>query len=111
MPVLGLAQTWSGYLVDAKCYQAEENNVNPFDPNFDANHNRGVEVEMCRPNAKTKSFAVVQTDGRSFRLDAAGNAKALDLVKSAVAKSGLRVSVSGPMHKDTVTVDSISPVK
>jgi len=50
---------------------------------------------------------VVQQNGEMFKLDAAGNAKAAELVRDAAKKSRLHVTVTGEMSKDTVRVDSI----
>ena len=102
------AETWTGYLVDAKCYASQERNVNPFDSNFNTNHDRGYEVRVCRPSAKTSTFAVVDPDGVSFELDSAGNQKAAELVRQTGKKSVFGVTVTGELHKDTVSVDSIS---
>jgi hypothetical protein len=102
------AETWKGYLVDARCYSSQERNVNPFDPNFNTNHDRGYEVRVCRPSAKTRSFAVVDFDGVSFELDPSGNGKAADLIRQAPKESVISVTLTGEKHKDTVRVDSIS---
>jgi hypothetical protein len=105
------AESWTGDLVDSKCYASEENNVNPFDPPNNVNHDRGYEIRVCRPNARTKAFTVVNSDGQSVQLDASGNVKATDLVRQADRKSRLLVTVTGEKQKDTVRVDSISLAK
>ena len=105
------AGTWSGVLLDSKCFTIEENNVNPFDGNFEVNHDRNSEIHTCRPNAHTKSFIVLEQDGESFKLDPTGNAKAADLVQTAGKRSEFVVAVTGEMSKDTVKVDSISILK
>jgi hypothetical protein len=102
------SETWSGYLVDSKCYASQERNVNPFDSNFNTNHDRGYEIRVCQPNAKTKSFTVVDSDGVSFELDPSGNEKAANLIRQAPKKPVISVTVTGKKHEDTVAVDSIS---
>jgi hypothetical protein len=62
---------------------------------------------MCRPNARTKSFAVVDEGWRVLKLDSDGNAKASDLVRN--RKSVWGVKVTGEKTKDVITVESISP--
>src|SRR5579872_7399315 len=79
-PCLAEAVTWSGYLVDAKCYQIEEENVNPTDTMMNVDRDRDLEIRMCMPNAKTTTFAVVESSGLNFKLDPAGNTKAAALV-------------------------------
>jgi hypothetical protein len=105
------AGTWTGFLVDSDCYARQERNVNPFDSNFETNHDRGFSVIACRPTAKTKLFAVVDSDGQSVNLDAPGNANAVDLVKRAGSPSTLTVTVTGQKHDKTFAVDTISITK
>ena len=102
------AETWSGYLVDARCYASQERNVNPFDGNFNTNHNRGYEIRVCRPSTKTKSFVVVNSDGSSFELAPSGNAKAAALIQRAPKEPDIAVTVTGEKHKEGVTADSIT---
>ena len=105
---LSFGATWSGALVDSKCYDAEQRNVNPTDTltNVDRDGNR--EIRYCSPSAKTKLFAVVQSDGPSLKLDSAGNAKAAELVRNIGKKSPLAVAITGEINRDTIKVDSIS---
>jgi len=106
-----LAESWTGYLVDARCYASEERNVNPFAASFDANHDRGYQIRVCRPKVGTRKFAVVDSNGQSFQLDPSGNAKAADFVRRIGEKRLLNVTVTGQRHEQTVTVESISLAK
>jgi len=114
---LSFAGSWSGFLVDSKCYESEQSNINPFDGSTYVDYDRALQIRTCRPTAHTKSFALVkQEDGVSVKLDPAGNAKAADLVRQAGKKSHDKksyfvVTVTGEMSKDTVKVDSISRVR
>ena len=108
LAVFLLAETWNGYLVDAGCFASQERNVNPFDGNFNTNHDRGYEVRVCRPSATTRSFTLVGSDGAVFELDSAGNQKAAELVRQTGRQQVFSVTVTGEKHKDTVTLDSIS---
>lgn len=103
----GFAGTWPGFLVDSNCYRNEERNINPTDT-VPADRDRGDEVRYCRPNAKTKSFAFVDRDGRSFKLDAAGDAEAAKLVPAGGKQGLFSVSVTGEKNGNTIQVDSIS---
>ena len=72
-----------------------------------------LEIRLCSPGAKTKSFAVVLTDGSNLKLDAAGNAKATELIlendkKENGKKTPATVFVTGETSKDAIKVDSIS---
>jgi hypothetical protein len=105
------AASWPGVLVDAKCYQAEQRNVNPTDTLTNVDRDGNLELRYCSPGAKTKSYAIVQQDGTSFNLDAAGNAEAAGLVRKRGQKSLMEVAVTGEKRKATIQVDSISPAK
>jgi hypothetical protein len=108
---LSFAATWSGVLVDSKCYDAEQRNVNPTDTltNVDRDGNR--EIRYCSPNAKTKSFALVQSDGPSLKLDSAGDAKAAELIPKTSKKFRLNVAVTGEVSSNIIKVDSIAIAK
>ncbi len=107
-PILSFAGSWSGVLVNSKCYGAEERNVNPTDTLTNVDRDRNMELRYCSPNAKTKSFAVVQADGARLRFDSAGNAKAAELVSKTGKKSLLVVAVTGELQGKIIRVDSIS---
>jgi len=101
------AESWSGVLVDSKCFDSMERNVNSTDTLTNVDRDTNLEIRYCAPNAKTKSFAVVPPEGMSFRLDPAGNAEAAQLVRKAGKKSRFAVAVTGTIAKGTVKVDSI----
>jgi hypothetical protein len=105
---LGFAGNWSGSLVDSKCYASEERNVNPTDTLTNVDRDRNEEIRFCSPSSKTKSFAVVQSDGQSVNLDSAGDAKASDLVPKTGKRHFLRVVITGEMIGKVIKVDSIS---
>jgi hypothetical protein len=100
---------WSGFLVNSGCYEALERNTNPWDTSTYVDRDRDREVRYCSPNLKTKSFTLVDHDGLSHKLDAAGNAKAADAVRQIGKKVPFKVKIAGEQDKDTIRVDSISP--
>ena len=105
---LSLAGSWSGTLVDSKCFDSEERNVNPTDTLTHVDRDQNQELRYCSANPKTRSFAVVQPDGLSFKLDPAGNTKAAEIVRKVGKKSRLAVTITGEMDRNTIRVDSIS---
>jgi hypothetical protein len=107
-PAAGMAQSWSGLLVDSKCYDAEERSVNPNDRLTHVERDQNLEIRMCAPKTNTKSFAVVEHGEDSFKLDAAGNARVSELLKETGKKSFHEVTVVGEMENNTPVVDSIS---
>lgn len=106
--VLSFAGSWSGNLVDSKCYANEERNVNPTDTLTSVDRDGNLEIRYCSPNKKTKSFALVQPDGQSFIFDTVGNAKAAELVRKIGKKSPLGVVIRGEMAGKMIQVASIS---
>lgn len=106
--VSGFAATWSGSLVDSKCFAASERNVNPTDTMTAVDRDQNQEIRYCTAGSKTKSFAVVDSNGLSFALDPGGNAKAAEFVRSVGRKSRIAVVVTGELTNRTITVDSIS---
>lgn len=108
MTPLGFAESWSGSLVNLKCYSALQRNVNPHDTLTAVDRDRASEVHYCAPNGKTKSFAVVTIDGETLTLDPAGNSKAAELVRTAGKKSSYYVQVTGEKKGHDITTESIS---
>ncbi len=106
-----VAGSWSGYLVDSKCCDSSEQNVDPWDTMTNVDRDKDLEIRLCSLSARTKSFAVVRADWTSLKLDSAGNAKAAELVRKIGKKSVFLVMVTGEANKTTVQVDSISIAK
>ena len=101
---LSFAGTWSGTLVDARCwgYLKHKSAVSP------AERNQNQDVRQCSPKAKTKSFAVLTPEGNALGLDAAGHARA-ELTEAAQGKAPIKVVVTGEQHtKKSIQVSSIS---
>lgn len=109
--LLSFAGTWSGTLVDSKCFYSEERNVNPTDTMTFVDRDMNQEIRFCSPSTRTRSFVVVQHDGLSFRLDSAGDAKAAELVRNTGKKSRFFVVITGESGKDTIRVDSIATAR
>jgi hypothetical protein len=75
---LSFAESLSGWLVNSKCFSSIERNRGDV-PSY-VNWDENGAIRYCSPTKKTKSFAIVrQNDGLPFKLDAAGNEKAIDL--------------------------------
>ena len=106
---LAFAGTWSGFLVDARCYQSAEDNHNVSDS--PALKDGGLEIRLCSPKKKTHSFSLVAPDGAQLNLNATGNKLAADLVRQGPKKSQRWVTVTGQLQKNEIAVSSITPVK
>lgn len=107
---VAFAGTWSGALVDAGCYRNELDNVSPDQSLTYSGRDMEYSVRYCAPNAKTRKFAVVEDDWNVLRLDAAGNAKAADLVRQAGRRRPIEVRLIGQIDRNRVKVESISRI-
>lgn len=94
--MLGLAETWTGKLVDAACMQEQKN------------------IKACAPTSSTTAFLVV-VSGKAYRLDDAGNGKAAEALKNradrsapgAPATADISAKISGSLEGSTITVETI----
>jgi hypothetical protein len=102
------AGTWTGVLVDSKCYASERRNVNPWDT-IPGDRDMAGEVHYCAPKDKTVSFGLVTPDWHFYKLDANGNVKAAEITNRLGRKRIIPVAVSGQRYKSLVTVSSMSP--
>ena len=94
---LAFAENWSGKLIDAKC----------------ASEQKGA---ACAPTASTTAFAL-EVSGKIYKLDAGGNTKAAEAVKSSADRAkdpnakteaqAVNAKVTGTMEGDTINVESI----
>jgi hypothetical protein len=99
--VVSYAENWSGKLVDATC--ADKGQQAPA-----ADAKQKSDVASCEASASTTSFAIQTSDGKVYKLDASGNAKASTALKGNPANKSPMATVSGSMDGQTVKVDSIS---
>ena len=93
------AENWTGKLIDAACHDQQK-------PAADSKEKSNL--ASCEASASTTSFAIQTADGKVYKLDAAGNAKASTALKGNPANKAPSAEVSGSMEGQTVKVDSIS---
>lgn len=97
---LTFAESWTGILVDAKCFRSAQNNHNVSEsPGV---QDMSLEIRLCAPKAKTRLFAVLPRNGDAVVLDAANNAKAAEIVHQAGSKQPLFVTVNGDAENSKV---------
>jgi hypothetical protein len=97
---LGLADSYSGNLIDASCLDKP----NPT-------------VATCQPSSSTVTFALVDNAQKVYKLDDKGNAKAVEALKSranrstdpnAASKSDvITAKITGTTNGSVVTVETI----
>lgn len=95
---LAAAADWTGRLVDASC------------------HDQGDKSKSCDATGSTTSF-LLDVNGKVYKLDAAGNSKATDALKSRADRSApgaaqtaspVNAKVTGTMEgSDSIKVDRI----
>ncbi len=105
VPVLSLAASWSGALVDGRCFASAQQNVSHGHP---GSTDTKRAIRSCSPTKKTESFSIVEQVGTTFNLDSDGNHKAHALVVKEGKKSPFRVTVTGDMDQETLKVETIS---
>jgi hypothetical protein len=97
---MGYAENWTGKLVDATCQDRSQQNP--------ADSKQNTDLTSCAATASTTSFAIQTSDGKVYKLDASGNAKASTAMKGNPDNKNATATVSGTMEGQTVKVDSIS---
>jgi len=100
------ADRFTGFLVDAGCYDTEERNVRVYD--FETNHDRDYEIRVCAPSAKSKEYKIVDHDGQSLKLDPAANSKVVQALGANRLKKPVAVTIEGTRTGKSIQVDSIS---
>jgi hypothetical protein len=98
--VMSYAESWTGKLIDAACHDRSQQNP--------ADSKQKSELASCDATASTTSFAIQTSDGKVYKLDASGNAKASTALKGNPDNKNPTATVSGSMEGQTVKVDSIS---
>lgn len=106
MSAAGLAESWSGLLVDGRCWTSSQTNVS--EDTTSPNRDMSFDVRACRPTDDTKKFMFVSSDWRGFKLDPAGNARAAQLIGNGQSHRAIHVSIKGALSKRTIRVTSMS---
>lgn len=83
------SQSWIGTLVDATCRAA--------DP-----------AGKCEISPTTKSFGLMSSDGKYYKLDSTGSSQVEQALKQAKTSTGsLTATVTGSLQGDQITVSSV----
>ncbi|MCU1337450.1 MAG: hypothetical protein JWO19_3031 [Bryobacterales bacterium] len=103
---MSYAETLTGKLIDATCY--ERSQQNPGAKQNPADSTQKSSISSCEASASTTSFAIQTADGKVYKLDSAGNAKASTALKGNPDNKTPMATVSGSTDGQTVKVESIS---
>jgi len=93
----------TGYLIDNAC-SARANT----EGGAEKVKNHTVKCAMM-PNCEKSGYALF-ADGKHYKLDDAGNKKAVEIYKNTKVERGLQVSVEGDVEGDALKVTSMSEV-
>lgn len=94
--------TVKGYLVDNACSARFKG---------DAEKAKGHTVKCSlMPPCTASGYSVITADGKAYKLDDAGNAKAKELLSNTKTEKGFSVSVEGTVDGDKIMVKNISEV-
>jgi len=103
---LSFAGTWSGYLVDSRCYTSLQNNVSADTTTVSRDMRFGL--QLCGATHKTKRFAIVLNDWTVLKLDTAGNERAAAIVRNHSKGSALYcITVGGTRVKNTIVAGPV----
>ena len=103
----GFAGTWSGFLVDSRCWASRQTNATVEATTVARSMN--ADVRFCSPTRDAKRMGVVLDNWRKLRFDPTGNVRAAQLVAKAAEGSSYNVTVKGLLSdKSTIRVDSLS---
>jgi hypothetical protein len=91
--ILGLAETFTGKLIDANCKASGDKTA------------QKSLASNCAPTKTTTAYAVLTMEGKIYRLDSSGNAKAAAMMQSEPWKTS--ITVNGSLNGQTVKVESI----
>jgi hypothetical protein len=93
----------TGYLIDNAC-SARANS----EGGAEKVKNHTVKCAMM-PNCEKSGYALY-ADGKLYKLDEAGNKKAIELYKSTKAERGLQVTVEGDVEGESLKVKNMAEV-
>ena len=101
---LALAESWSGMLLDATCFDEKQQELKDITKAATA----------CAATSQTSTFALAAS-GKVYKFDSAGNTKAMTALKSRAdrsepgksAGSAVNAKVEGTESSGAITVESI----
>ena len=99
---LAAAESWSGSLLDATCHDRQQSAKEPLKAG-----------DVCVATSQTTAFTL-QTGGKYYKLDSAGNQKAMAAFKNRADRTApgqtltnIGAKVDGTESNGTITVDKV----
>jgi len=91
MAAAALGETWSGTLVDVMCKGKDL-----------SNHTR-----QCAIGCAKGGYGLVLADGKFYKLNETGNAKALAALKGSSKEKDLKAKVGGALEGEVIQVETV----
>lgn len=91
MAATALGEAWNGTLVDVMCKGKDL-----------SNHTR-----QCAIGCAKGGYGLVLADGKFYKLNEVGNAKALAALKSSSKEKDLKAKVSGTLDGEVIQVETV----
>lgn len=91
LPLVALAENWTGTIVDVMCKGRDL-----------ASHTR-----ECAVTCAKGGYGLVLGDGKFVKLNEAGNAKTLTMLKKLNREKDLKAKITGKMQGEVIQVDTI----
>ena len=93
------AETWTGDILDVLC--------RPENVAAGAKKCQQNRACMLSDRCASSGYGVLLGDGRFLKFDPAGSAKALKLLRTMTKETDLKVTVTGTVKRDVITVDTL----
>jgi hypothetical protein len=94
----------TGYLLDNNCSAGHVNDKD-FEEQSKKHPTNCAKMDSCEKNGYA-----VYADKKLYKLDDAGNSKAVELLASTKTTKGVKVKVEGTLNGDTIKVTSLTEV-
>ncbi len=96
---MALAESWTGAIIDVMCRPEH----------IAAGVKKCPNVRQCMLSTLCQSsgYGIVLESGKFLKFDAAGSAKALQLLKAMTKETDLKATVTGALKRDVIQVETL----
>jgi len=92
---LAVAGEWQGHLMDTMCAARIKDKA-------------AAHKAKCALSCAKGGYGVVASDGKYWKFDEAGNAKALEALKATTKEQDLMIKVTGTLDGEVIQVESLT---
>ena len=98
------AESWSGTLLDASCYDRQAQQSGGQSQSAQSQTAQSSAAQACQATSQTSAFAL-ETNGKIYKLDSAGNQKVGSAMKNHAERSTPGAAGAGQSSKMMATVE------